>query len=107
KDHHDDAIAKLAVNRLAVIPLTIHESYQATSLARSAACVWGPVQVHVAVNFLISKHECPVFRMVVRVDKREFCVMHVFAQIAARDVEKIELQGFFSYAGVHLMWGYR
>src|SRR5206468_5666623 len=27
KDHHDDAIAKLAVNRLAVIPLTIHESY--------------------------------------------------------------------------------
>ena len=37
----------------------------------------------------------PIYRQLRdRVDKREFCVMHVFAQIAACDVEKIELQGF-------------
>ena len=28
EDHRDDAVAKLAVNRLIVVPLTVHQSFQ-------------------------------------------------------------------------------
>src|SRR5262249_32894964 len=45
-----------------------------------------------SVDCLISEHKGPLFYMVVRIDKCEFCMMHVLMQVISGDVDELELQ---------------
>src|SRR2546427_179163 len=84
------AAAKLAVDRLTVIPLTVHQvslenSYQSRS-ERAHASV-RPVQVEVRVHRLVGSHdECPVLDVMARVDQGEHRVVHVAVFRAPTDV---------------------
>jgi hypothetical protein len=43
------------------------------------------------VDCLISQHKGPLFYMVVRVDKRELCMMHMLMQVIPGDVDELEI----------------
>ncbi len=69
EDHRDHAVAKLAVNRLTVVPLTVHQVFQIafTSDTLPSLC---PLQVEVRVDRLVPWHHVrPVLGVMVRVDE--------------------------------------
>src|SRR5947208_2851513 len=87
--HRDHAVAKLAVNRLTVVPLTVHQVFQ-IALATDTLPSF-PLEVKVRVHWLVPwEHVSPVLDVMVRVEEREHCMVHVSVLRAASDVEEIE-----------------
>src|SRR6266849_1321420 len=103
--HRYHTVAKLAINRLTVVPLTIHQVFHldlsrdtapeilrrakallrmtpAGSDARKTASV-GPVQVEVRVDRLVLHHECPILAVMVGVDDGEHRMVHVLLRAPA------------------------
>src|SRR5215469_9948505 len=68
KDHGNHPVAKLAVNRLILIPLTIHQSWLAILLFHLRYALKIEVGAH---RLVAGHHESPVFCVVIRVDSRE------------------------------------
>jgi len=88
--HRDHAVAKLAVNRLTVVPLTVHRVSQ-FAIARSTLLSLCALQVHVRLDVLVAgKHEGPVLGVMVGVDHGEDRMVHVSVLRAAGDVSEIE-----------------
>src|SRR2546422_9222898 len=91
--HRDDTVAKLAVNRLTVVPLTVHQVFQ-IALTRDALPSILPLKVEVSVHWLVPRHHIsPVFGVVVRVNQGEHGVVHVSALRAPGNIDKIEFHG--------------
>ena len=92
--HRDHAVAKLAVDRLTVIPLTVHQVFQKgpyQTLPEIPHTLILPVQIEVRAHRLIAwLHISPVLGVMVRVDDGERRMVHVAVLRAAGDVEKVE-----------------
>ena len=76
ENHRDHAVAKLAVNRLTVVPLTVHQVCPATlqSLIHLLCTVQVEVRMH---RFVAGHHVGPVLDVMVRVDQRKHSMVHV------------------------------
>ena len=82
ENHRDHAVAKLAVNRLTVIPLAVHWGFP----------LLGALQVEVSDHGLVSRPKIsPLLDVMIGVDHGELCVLHVTVLQIAAHVEKIEL----------------
>jgi hypothetical protein len=61
QDHGDDTVAKLAVNRLTVVPSPVHPVFQtaprATQLVRLSAVIANYITMSVAVKSFFSERE--------------------------------------------------
>src|SRR5258708_4086984 len=80
--HRDETRAKLAVNRLTVVPLTVHQVSQIPfpNIRFLSFC---PLQVDVSVHWLIAlHHESPVLGMMVGVEHGHHCMLHVSVLLA-------------------------
>src|SRR6267142_158487 len=69
--HRDHTVAKLAVNRLTVVPFTVHPVFQIAP-ARDTDPSSCSLHVEVSVHWFIAlPHECPVLGVMVRVEDGE------------------------------------
>src|SRR2546426_1126509 len=83
--HRDDTVPKLAINRLTVIPLMVHQFQIVLTATLRSFC---PFQVQMRVDHLVPReHEGPVFGVMVGVYHGEYGVVHVAVLHATGDVD--------------------
>src|SRR6266567_1126876 len=88
--HRDHTVAKLAVNRLTVIPRTVHQVFQ-RALAGDIPLSFCALQVEMCMHWLVPRHHIsPVLGVVVAVDDSEHGVVHVSTLRATGNIDKIE-----------------
>src|SRR4029077_13652039 len=83
-----------AVNRLTVVPLTVHPVFQIilTEDMKPSSC---PLQVKVRADRLLPRlHVSPILSVMVGVNHREDSMMHVSILRATGDVQKLEFYSF-------------
>src|SRR5579864_9075861 len=76
EDHRNHTIPKLAVNRLTVVPFSVHPVFQIVlgKDCRSLSALQVQPRDH---GRLTLQHESPLLRVMVRINHREHCVLHV------------------------------
>src|SRR5205085_3768970 len=93
QDHRRHAVAKLTVNRLAVVPLTVHQVFPTTLSARDGASPRYPLQVKSAAYRLVTgQHESPVLGVMVGIDDSKHRVVHMSVLAAAGKIAEFEFQ---------------
>src|SRR5436305_10696654 len=87
--HRHHAIAKLAINRLTVVPLTVHPVFQRglTEKILPSVCT---LQIKATMDELVPHHERPILGVMIGVNHGEYCMVHVSVFGIAGNIEELE-----------------